>query len=73
MIVRNYKTIKESSNNMKMILYAAVLQALVGVALLFMNMIEAIDIPLYAPMMLITSAALISKAAICECKDDTNK
>lgn len=73
MIVRNYKTIKESSKNMKMILYAAVLQALVGVALLFMNMVEAIDIPLYAPMMLITSAVLISKAALCECKGGINK
>ena len=68
MVIRNYKSIKDLSRNMRLIWYAAILQTLVGAVLLVMNVFEAGDIPLYVPMMLIACGSLINSAVLCECK-----
>ena len=66
MVMRNYKSIKDAPKSLRVIWYVAIVQTLVGAALLLMNMLEVKDLPLYVPMMLISCGSLINSAVMCE-------
>jgi len=71
MVIRNYKSIKDAPKFLRVIWYVAIVQALVGATLLVMNMLEVNDLPLYVPMMLISSGSLINSAVMCELRNET--